>query len=80
MVVKQRERFTYEKLVEGLKESKFKKIIVITGSGVVLSSGIPDLRKPETGIYDEIELEYRLPYTGALYSLTYFLDHPEAFY
>ena len=41
---------------------------------------MPDFRKPETGIYDYFENEYRLPYTGALYSLVYFLDHPEAFY
>ena len=44
-------RFTYQKLVDGLKRGEFKKICVITGAGISVSAGIPDFRSPKTGLY-----------------------------
>ena len=46
--------FTYEDLVEGLKQNKFKNIMVLTGAGVSVSAGIPDFRTPGTGLYDNL--------------------------
>lgn len=46
--------FTYVDLVTGLKENRFKKILVLTGAGISVSAGIPDFRSPGTGIYDNL--------------------------
>ena len=39
--------FTYEKLVKGLKEGKFNKIVVCTGSGISESTGFPLFSSPK---------------------------------
>ena len=73
------ECFYYEDLVEGLKEGRFKKIMVMTGAGISVSAGIPDFRTPGTGLYDNLK-EYNLPFPEAIFSLDYFIDKPEPFY
>ena len=73
------EAFTYQTLVEGLKENRFKKILVMTGAGISVSAGIPDFRSPGTGIYDNLQ-EYDLPQPEALFQIDYFLQKPEPFY
>ena len=45
---------SYEKLVDGLKNGKYRKILVMTGAGISVSAGIPDFRSPKTGIYDNL--------------------------
>ena len=80
-VVKSNEdkKFTYEKLIEGLKEGKFKKIVVLTGAGISVSAGIPDFRSPKTGLYSNLQ-KYKLPRPEDIFCIRYFNDHPEAFY
>ena len=71
--------FTYEKLVKGLKEGKFKKIVVCTGAGISVSAGIPDFRSPKTGLYSNLE-KYDLPNPQAIFEIEFFKKKPEAFY
>ena len=47
-------------MIEGLKQGKFKKVVVLTGAGISVSAGIPDFRSPGTGLYSNLE-KYNLP-------------------
>ena len=71
--------FSYDDLVNGLRDGKYKSIMVMTGAGISVSAGIPDFRSPGTGLYDNLK-EYNLPYPEAIFTLDYFLDKPEPFY
>jgi NAD-dependent SIR2 family protein deacetylase len=73
------DKFTYEKLVFGLKNNRYKRIVVLTGAGISVSAGIPDFRSPKTGIYANLK-SYNLPYPEAIFDLDYFLRKPEPFY
>ena len=76
---KAQRKFTYKKLVDGLKNDKFKKIVVCTGAGISVSAGIPDFRSEKTGLYANLE-KYELPRPEAIFDIAYFKEKPEAFY
>ncbi len=65
--------------MSGLKEGKFKRILVLTGAGISVSAGIPDFRTPGSGLYDNLQ-EYELPYPEAIFEIGYFIRKPEPFY
>lgn len=50
----------YEDIIDGLKNKKFEKIVILTGAGLSVASGIPDFRSPKTGLYSKLA-EYNLP-------------------
>ena len=70
--------FTYNKLVKGLKEKRFKKICFMTGAGISVSAGIPDFRSPGSGLFDNLQ-KYGLPYPEAIFNIDYFQESPQAF-
>ena len=69
--VPDRPQFTYNDLITGLKENKFKKIVFLTGAGISVSAGIPDFRSKDTGLYAQLE-KYNLPQPEAIFQLDYF--------
>ena len=71
--------FTKEKLLEGFKEGKFKRIVILTGAGISVSAGIPDFRSPGTGLYDNLK-EYNLPSPQAIFDIDFFKENPTPFY
>ena len=71
--------FTYDNLVQGLKEGAFKNIVVMTGAGISVSAGIPDFRSPGTGVYANLA-KYKLPTPEALFQIDFFINNPEPFY
>jgi NAD-dependent SIR2 family protein deacetylase len=60
-----------EEVVDGLREKKYKKVVVLTGAGLSVAAGIPDFRSPGTGLYSKLQ-EYKLPYPEAIFSIEYF--------
>lgn len=71
--------FTVEKLIEGMRDKSFKKIVFLTGAGISVASGIPDFRTPGTGLYAKVA-ELGLPKPELIFDLAYFREKPETFY
>ena len=66
--------FTYNKLVKGLKQGKFKKIVIQTGAGISVSAGIPDYRS-KNGYYDLVK-QNKLPEPQKVFNTAWFLESP----
>ena len=75
----QASEFTYQDLVSGLREGRFKKILVISGAGISVSAGIPDFRSPGSGVYDNLQ-EYDLPTKESIFEINFFKEKPEVWY
>ncbi|PVU97312.1 hypothetical protein BB561_000622 [Smittium simulii] len=58
---------------------KAKNIIILTGAGISTSSGIPDFRSPNTGLYDNLQ-QFDLPYAEAIFDIEFFETNPKPFY
>lgn len=77
-VKENKKEVTLEEVVDGLREKKYKKVVVLTGAGLSVAAGIPDFRSPGTGLYSKLQ-EYKLPYPEAIFSIDYFNKDPTAF-
>ena len=75
----EKEIYSKEKLIQGLKEGKYKNVVVMTGAGISVSAGIPDFRSAGTGLYANLQ-KYNLPTPESIFDIDYFQEKPEAFY
>ena len=73
------ESLDLEGIVKYIKNGHAKKVIICAGAGLSTGAGIPDFRTPGTGLYDNLQ-KYNLPYPEAIFDISYFPDHPEAFF
>ena len=78
MIIEKQANFTYDDLIQGLKENKFKNICFATGAGISVSSGIPDFRSPKTGLYENLK-EYNLPKPESIFDINCLNEKPDAF-
>ena len=70
---------TLSHVVSAIKKSK--KIIVITGAGISVSSGIPDFRSKDIGLYNTLDCElYNIPSAELLFDYEFFRIDAEPFY
>lgn len=71
--------FTEAELSNGLKEGKFKNVVIMCGAGISTNAGIPDFRSPSAGLYFKLR-KYNLPYPEAVFEGRYFKQNPLPFY
>lgn len=70
--------FTVDAIADIIRQNKAKNIVVLTGAGISVSSGIPDFRTPGTGLYDNLQ-RFNLPDPQSMFTLSYFRRNPQPF-
>ncbi|KAF9220911.1 NAD-dependent deacetylase sirtuin-2 [Gyrodon lividus] len=69
-----------QSLVKYMKSDSCRNIfLMILGTGVSTSAGIPDFRSPETGLYANLA-RLNLPYPEAVFQIDFFRRNPVPFY
>ncbi len=71
--------YTLDNFIADIINSKFKRILVLTGAGISTPSGIPDFRTPGTGLYDNLH-KFNVPYPEAIFEKDYFQRNPRPFF
>ena len=66
-------------LAEYIKNGFTKKILMLTGAGISVKSGIPDFRSPGTGLYDNIK-KYGLTKPELLFNREFIKSNPKPFF
>lgn len=70
--------FTVDAIADLIRSQRVKSIVVLTGAGISVSSGIPDFRTPGTGLYDNLQ-RFNLPDPQSMFTLSYFRRNPLPF-
>ncbi|KAG5673762.1 hypothetical protein PVAND_003782 [Polypedilum vanderplanki] len=70
---------TISALIDAWKRGCFKKIVTMVGAGISTSSGIPDFRSKNSGLYANLS-KYNLPYPEAIFEINYFRENPQPFF
>ena len=66
-------------LANYIKKGYAKKILMLTGAGISVKSGIPDFRSPGTGLYHNIK-KYNLSNPDLLFNRQFIKANPKPFY
>ncbi|EPQ50965.1 NAD-dependent deacetylase sirtuin-2 [Gloeophyllum trabeum ATCC 11539] len=66
-------------IVKYMKSDKCKRVFIMNGAGISTSSGIPDFRSPDTGLYANLA-RLNLPYPEAVFEINFFRRNPKPFY
>ncbi|KAL4876393.1 DHS-like NAD/FAD-binding domain-containing protein [Aspergillus karnatakaensis] len=66
-------------ITTAIQSNTIRNIILLTGAGLSTSTGIPDFRTPEVGLYAKLA-PLNLPYPEAIFHISYFRHTPEPFY
>lgn len=66
-------------IVSFINEGNAKKILIFSGAGTSVASGIPDFRSPKIGLYSQLK-KYNLPRPESIFTRDYFKYHPEPFF
>jgi len=66
-------------LASYIKNGYAKKILILTGAGISVKSGIPDFRSPGTGLYDNFK-NYGVPSPELLFNRAFIKNNPKPFF
>ena len=66
-------------LANYIKNGYAKKILILTGAGISVKSGIPDFRSPGTGLYDNIK-KYNISNPELLFNRNFIKQNPKPFF
>jgi NAD-dependent histone deacetylase SIR2 len=70
---------TLDTIISAIQTGATKNILILSGAGLSTSSGLPDFRSPDTGLYARLS-PLQLPYPEAIFHISYFKHTPEPFY
>jgi NAD-dependent SIR2 family protein deacetylase len=56
-----------------------KNVVLMVGSGISVSAGLPDFRSPKTGLYANLQ-KYNLPHPEAIFDIDFFRQTPQPFF